>query len=64
MKAFNSIHRGKMKTILHAYGLPPLFIEVIICLNENTETVVLSADDGSGAFGISTGVLQGDTLQP
>ena len=53
-KAFNSIHRGKMKQIVAAIMMP----------YRNTKVKVRSLDGDTGYFDIVTGVLLGDTLAP
>ena len=53
-KAFNSIHRGKMKMILYTLCQRHLGSE------KKTEAVVPSADGET--FATSAGVLQGETL--
>ena len=55
-KAFDSIHRGKMKQILLAYGIPKETVAAITILYRNTKVKVRSPD--------GAGVLQGDTLAP
>ena len=57
-KAFDSIHRGKMKQILLAYGIP----KAITILYRNTKVKVRSPDGDIEYFDIVAGVLQGDTL--
>ena len=61
-KAFDSIHRGKMKQILLAYGLPKETVTAITILYRNTK--VCSPDGDSEYVDIVAGVLQGDTLAP
>ena len=41
-KAFDSIHRGKMEQILHAYGLPKETVAVIMMLYRNTKVKIRS----------------------
>ena len=43
-KAFDSIHRGKMMKILHAYGVPEELVKAISKLYENTRARVLTPD--------------------
>ena len=59
IKAFDSIHRGKMEQILLAYGLPK---ETIAILYRNSKVKVRSPDGDTEYFDIVAGVLQGDTL--
>ena len=63
-KAFDSIHRGKMKEILLAYGIPTETVNAIMMLYRNTQATVRSPDGDTSFFEISGGVLQGDTLAP
>ena len=63
-KAFDSIHRGKMKEILIAYGVPVETVNAIMMLYRNTRSIVRSPDGDSQFFDITAGVLQGDTLAP
>ena len=64
IKAFDSIHRGKMERILLAYGLPKETVAAITILYRNTKVKVRSPDRDTEYFGIVAGVLQGDTLAP
>ena len=61
-KVFDSIHRGKMKQILLAYGLPKETVAAIRILYRNTKVKVRSLDRDTDYFDIVVGVLQGDTL--
>ena len=63
-KAFDSIHRGKMMTILKAYGVPPNLLRAIGTMYEGTRARVVTPDGDSEEFDILAGVLQGDTLAP
>ena len=63
-KAFDSIHCGKMKNILSAYGIPTETVEAIMILYRETRSMVRSPDGDTPYFEITTGVLQGDTLAP
>ena len=63
-KAFDSIHRGKMESILEAYGLPSETIKAIMMLYSNTTAMVRTTDGDTDFFEILAGVLQGDTLSP
>ena len=64
LKAFNSIHRGKMEQILLAYGLPKETVAAITILYRNTKVKVRSPDGDTEYIDIVAGVLQGDTLAP
>ena len=63
-KAFDSIHRGKMRDILIAYGIPKETVAAIMMLYQNTRSMVRSPDGDTDFFDIIAGVLQGDTLAP
>ena len=41
-KAFDSIHRGKMREILLAYGIPTETVNVVMVLHKNTKAQVRS----------------------
>ena len=64
IKAFDSIHRGKMEQILLAYGIPKETVAAITILYRNTKVKVRSPDGDTEYFDIVAGVLQGDTLAP
>ena len=61
-KAFDSIHRGRMKDVLLAYGIPNETVNSIMMLYKNTRSLVRSPDGDTSFFDITAGVLQGDTL--
>ena len=64
-KAFDSIHRQKMRDILSAYGTPKETVNAIMMLSHNTRSMVRSPDGDTDFFYITAGVvLQGDTLAP
>ena len=63
-KAFDSIHRGKMKEILSAYGILKETVDAIMIMYQDTQSMVRSPDGDTDFFDISAGVLQGDTLAP
>ena len=62
MKAFDSIHRGKMEQILLAYGLPKETVEAIMMLYKNMKVKVHSLEEDTDYFNIVAGVLQGDSF--
>ena len=64
VKAFDSIHRGKLEQILLAYGLPKETVATIMILYRNTKVKVHSPDGDTDYFDIVAGMLQGDTLTP
>ena len=61
MKAFDSIHRGKMEQILLTYGLPKETVTAIMMLYRNTKAKFYSPDGDSDYFDIVADVQQGDT---
>ena len=63
-KAFDSIHRGRMREILLAYGIPCETVNGIMMLYKNTRSMVRSPDGDTMFFDITAGVLQRDTLAP
>ena len=63
-KAFDTIHRGKMLSILKAYGIPDQLINAIANTYKNTKAKVITPDGETEVFEILAGVLQGDTLAP
>ena len=63
-KAFDSINRRKISQILKAYGVPTQLVDAIGKTYGETWANVLSPDDETKFFQITTGVLQGDTLVP
>ena len=64
IKAFDSIHCGKMEKILLAYGIPKETVAAIRILYRNTKVKIRSPDGDTEYFNIVAGVLQGDTLAP
>ena len=63
-KAFDSVHRGKMITILRSYGIPDKIVNAIEASYASTRAKVYSPDGVTEYFDIVKGVLQGDTLAP
>ena len=63
-KAFYSIHRGKMKQILLANGLPKETVAAIMMLYENMKVKVHSTNGDSDFFDIVAGDQQGNALAP
>ena len=61
-KAFDSIHRGKMKEILSVYVITKETEDAIMILYHDTSSMVRSPDGDTDFFDNSAGVLQGDTL--
>jgi Reverse transcriptase (RNA-dependent DNA polymerase) len=63
-KAFDSINREMMYSILHLYGIPTQLVAAIRKLYDNSKAMVSVNGKTSDLFEITTGVLQGDTLAP
>src|SRR6188508_2060418 len=63
-KAFDSIHRERMFSILEMYGIPPQIVNAIRCIYTDSKSFVSTPDGDTESFSINTGVLQGDTLAP
>ena len=63
-KAFDSVHRVKLKEIIRAYGIPEETTAAIMMLYKNSKAMVRSPYGDTDFFNITTGVLQGDTLAP
>ena len=58
VKAFDSIHRGKMEQILQAYSPRKEILAAITILYINTKVKVRSPDGDTEYFNIVAGVLQ------
>ena len=63
-KAFDSINRERMFSILEMYGIPPQIVNAIRCIYTDSKSFVSTPDGDTESFSINTGVLQGDTLAP
>ena len=63
-KAFDSIHREKLMSILRAYGVPEKIVRVVNILYRDTLAQILTPDGETDFFKVIAGVLQGDTLAP
>ena len=63
-KAFDSIDRVRMRSIIIHYGIPEETVNAIMMLYKNTCSMVRSPDGDTPLFNITTGVLQGDTIAP
>ena len=59
IKAFDSIHKGKMEQILLVNGLPKETVAAIMMLYRNTKVKARSVDGDTDYFDIVAGVLQG-----
>ena len=64
IKAFESIHRGKMEQILLSNCQPKETITAIMMLYRNTKVKVSSLESDTDYYDIVVGVLQEDTLAP
>ena len=64
MKAFDSIDREMMFSILRHYGIPEKIVEAIRVLYDDSTSRVFVEGELSEPFQITTGVLQGDVLAP
>jgi sorting nexin-29 len=63
-KAFDSIKRSAMFSILRHYGIPDKIVRAINTIYNGSKSRVLVDGKLSDQFNIKTGVLQGDTLAP
>jgi sorting nexin-29 len=63
-KAFDSLRRSTMFSILRHYGIPDKTVRVIKTIYNNSKSRVLVDGKLSDEFDVTTGVLQGDTLAP
>jgi hypothetical protein len=63
-KAFDSLNRSTMFSILRHYGIPAKTVGAIRAIYNNSKSKVLVEGKMSDEFEITTGVLQGDTLAP
>ena len=63
-KAFDSIDREMMFSILRHYGIPEKIVSAIRVLYDNSKSRVYVNGQLSDPFDITTGVLQGDVLAP
>ena len=63
-KAFDSLERSTMFSILRHYGIPEKTVNAIRAIYNNSKSKVLVEGKVTDEFNITTGVLQGDTLAP
>lgn len=63
-KAFDSINRKVMFSVLRHYGIPEAVVNAISVLYNNSRSTVMVDGNISDPFDVSTGVLQGDVLAP
>ena len=63
-KAFDSVDRTNMFTILKAYGIPDNILQLIKSVYDQTTARVISPDGITELFRVLTGILQGDTPAP
>ena len=63
-KAFDSINRSVMFSVLRHYGIPKAVVSAIQVLYTNSSSAVMVDGGISESFDVTTGVLQGDVLAP
>jgi exonuclease III len=63
-KAFDTVNREALWTMLAKYGCPRKFVQIIRLFHDGMSGQVLSNGDQSGHFGITNGVKQGCVLAP
>jgi hypothetical protein len=63
-KAFDSISRGVLPSVLNAYGVPSKLQNAVCAMYKHTFVSVKTADGLTPTFDTTTGVLQGDVLAP
>ena len=63
-KAFDSINRNVMFSVLRHYGIPEVIVNAISVLYNNSKSAVMVDGNISDPFQVTTGVLQGDVLAP
>jgi len=63
-KAFDSINRSMMFSVLRHYGIPQTIVDAIQVLYTNSSSAVMVDGSISEPFNVTTGVLQGDVLAP
>ena len=61
-KAFDSVHRESLWTIMESYGIPCKIIHMAQMLYEDSECAVLDEGKESEWFKVKTGVKQGDVM--
>ena len=63
-KAFDSINRSVMFSVLRHYGIPETLVNATQVLYTNSSSSVMVDGSISKPFSVTTGVLQGDVLAP
>ena len=63
-KAFDSINRSVMFSVLRHYGIPSPVVNAVQALYSNSTSAVSVNGGISDPFNVTTGVLQGDVLAP
>ncbi len=63
-KAFDSINRSVMFSVLRHYGIPKSLVNAVQVLYSNSTSAVMVDGGISDPFNVTTGVLQGDVLAP
>ena len=63
-KAFDSVDREVIWKLMHHYGIPPKFIDIIQQLYENSTSQVIHNGKLTNPFAVKTGVKQGCLFSP
>ena len=63
-KAFDSVHRETLWSILRKYGCPEKFVGMIRLLHDNMNAVVHHDGESTEAFEVNVGVKQGCVIAP
>ena len=63
-KAFDSVDRNALWTVLGKFGCPGKFINLINCLHDGMKVIVQSCGSTSDEFDVVSGVKQGCVLAP
>jgi hypothetical protein len=63
-KAFDSVDRTALPSLLDEFGIPASLRESIVAMYQTTKAMVRTTDGTTTPFATSTGVMQGDSLSP
>lgn len=63
-KAFDSVNRSLLASIMETYGIPKVLVEATCSLYKDTKAAVRTRDGLSEFFTTTSGVLQGDSMAP
>ena len=63
-KAFDTVNRELLWTVLEKFGTPPKFLTILKKLHENMSATVLASGERSPPFNIEVGVKQGCVIAP